>query len=74
MSSPSHGSLRRVPIFAGLGEDSLSHVATLFAEFEAPAGTGCFIIEEGSVRVDLRGTDTVELGPGDFFGELSVPD
>jgi len=82
MSSPSHGSLRRVPIFAGLGEESLSHVATLFAEFEAPAGqvlaevgqagTGCFIIEEGSVRVDLRGTDTVELGPGDFFGELSV--
>ena len=36
------------------------------------AGTGCFIIEQGTVRVELPGGVTVELGPGEFFGELAV--
>lgn len=82
MFEPSQRSLRLVPIFAGLDEESLSRLGTLLTEFEAPAGQvlaevgqagmGCFIIEEGSVRVDLPGGNSVELGPGDFFGELSV--
>jgi CRP-like cAMP-binding protein len=35
-------------------------------------GTGCFVIEEGSVRVELPSGDEVERGAGDFFGELSL--
>lgn len=36
------------------------------------AGTGVFIIEEGSVTVELPHEDDVTLGPGEFVGELSV--
>ncbi len=31
-----------------------------------------FIIEEGTVRVDLPDEGHIELGPGMFFGEVSV--
>jgi CRP-like cAMP-binding protein len=82
MYTPSHDSLREVPLFASLNEESLDHVARLFSEFEAPAGqvlaevghagTGCFFIEEGTVRVDLPDGEHVMLGPGDFFGELAI--
>jgi CRP-like cAMP-binding protein len=37
-------------------------------------GTGFFVIVDGGVRV-VRGGETIAtLGPGDFFGELSVLD
>ncbi len=37
------------------------------------AGTGVFIIEDGSVRVEMPDDDDdVILGPGEFVGELSV--
>jgi voltage-gated potassium channel len=35
-------------------------------------GLGVFVIEEGTVRVEPPGEEPVELGPGDFFGELAV--
>lgn len=60
----------------------MSHLTSVCSEFEVSAGhilaevghagTGCFIIEEGTVRVELPRGVTVELGPGDFFGELSL--
>ena len=31
-----------------------------------------FLIEAGRVEVDLDGSRKVELGPGEFFGELSL--
>jgi len=34
-------------------------------------GSGMFVIEEGTVAVELR-SGTIELGPGDFFGELAL--
>lgn len=36
------------------------------------AGTGVFIVEEGTVRVEVPGDEDVVLGPGEFVGELSV--
>lgn len=82
MTESDYSSLRQVPIFAGLSEESLSRLDSVCGEFEAPAGqvlaevghagTGCFIIEQGTVRVELPGGVTVELGPGEFFGELAV--
>jgi len=33
-------------------------------------GSGMYVIREGTVAVELR-TGTLELGPGDFFGELA---
>jgi CRP-like cAMP-binding protein len=31
-----------------------------------------FVLEEGSVTVELPGGATVSLGPGEFFGELAI--
>jgi len=74
--------LRGVPIFAALGDEALGRVAAVVTEFEAQAGhvltqpgqegSGMFVLEEGSVTVELPGGSTVPLGPGEFFGELSI--
>jgi CRP-like cAMP-binding protein len=73
--------LREIPLFAGLSDDALARIAGLLTEIEYPAGTvlavaddpgaGMFVIEEGSVVVEARGR-RIELGPGEFFGELSL--
>ena len=77
--------LRSVPIFAELDDDGLSSILACATEFDAPAGqvlaeagmagAGLFVIEEGAVVVEVPDHPR-ELGPGDFFGELSwlVPD
>ncbi len=73
--------LRSVPLFAELGEHSLANVLSVATEFEVAGGhvlvrpgepgTGLFIIEEGGARVEL-GDREVELGEGDFFGEIAL--
>ena len=75
--------LRKVPLFAELSDEVLQHVFECATEFEASEGhvlvqpnlpgTGLFIIEEGSVTVELPDRK-VELGPGEFFGELALLD
>lgn len=75
--------LRAVPLFADLPDEGLAHVARAATQFEAAeghvlvqpnmAGAGLFIIEEGSVTVEAHGK-TIELGPGEFFGELALLD
>jgi CRP-like cAMP-binding protein len=73
--------LRAIPIFAGLPDDALERVAAVVDELEFPAGhvliqphepgSGMFVLEDGTVTVELRGR-TLELGPGEFVGELSL--
>lgn len=73
--------VRAIPLFAGLDDEALARVASLFSEVEAPAnqvivehgqpGSGMFLLEEGTVAVELPGRQ-VDLGPGEFFGELSI--
>lgn len=73
--------LRKVPLFADLSDDALGRIAATCTEFEASrghvlvqprqAGSGLFVIEEGSVTVELPGRK-LELGPGEFFGELAL--
>jgi CRP/FNR family transcriptional regulator, cyclic AMP receptor protein len=41
---------------------------------EGEIGTGLFVIESGAVHVARGGVVVARLGPGDFFGELSVLD
>lgn len=82
MTSANSDRLRLVPLFSDLDEPGLERLAGVATEFEASsghvlmergqAGTGLFIIEEGSVRVELPGGEQVTLGPGEFVGELSV--
>ncbi len=73
--------LRQIPLLAGLGDDVLRRVLGASSELECPAGqmlaraddpgAGMFLLEEGSVVVEAPGR-TIELGPGEFFGELSL--
>jgi len=75
--------LKAIPLFEGCSEASLARILGIATEFEAgsghvlvqpnEAGSGLFILEEGTVAVDLHGK-RVELGPGEFFGELALLD
>jgi len=72
------------PLFHGLDGAGLAAVAAAAIEVEFPAerviarqgeiGTGFFVVVDGSVRVVRDGTVVARLGPGEFFGELSVLD
>lgn len=76
--------LAKTRLFAGVDADGLARIAERITEVDVPAdrviarqgeiGTGFFIIASGMVRVVRDGVMLAELGPGDFFGELSVLD
>jgi CRP-like cAMP-binding protein len=73
--------LRRVPLFHGLDDAALEGVAGTANEVEFPAGqvltqpgatgSGMFFIMDGTAVVQTR-REQVELGPGQFFGELAL--
>ena len=76
--------LDRVDLFAGLGGDPMREIADRAIEVAFPAertiarqgeiGTGFFLIVRGRVRVVHDGDVLARLGPGEFFGELSLLD
>jgi CRP/FNR family cyclic AMP-dependent transcriptional regulator len=71
-------------LFRGLNSEQLAAVAESATEVDFPAGrviarqgeigTGFFIVVDGEVRVVRDGRTIATLGPGEFFGELSVLD
>ena len=73
--------VRRLPPFAGLTDVGLQRLAMRAAELRAAGGqvlalegdpgAGMFVLYEGNVEVELR-SGRLELGPGDFFGELAL--
>jgi CRP-like cAMP-binding protein len=77
-------SLRRVPLLAGLERKELELIAKLAKEqrYEPGAtivksgasGHGLYIIKEGNVSVVRDGQKVASMGPGQFFGEISVLD
>lgn len=72
------------PLFTGIGDDALGTLAERGTEVDFPAGrviarqgeigTGFFVVVRGDVRVVRDGATIATMGPGDFFGELSVLD
>ena len=76
--------LSETQLFAGVDADGLRRIADRITDLDVPAerviarqgeiGTGFFIIASGSVRVVRDGQTLAVLGPGEFFGELSVID
>jgi CRP/FNR family cyclic AMP-dependent transcriptional regulator len=78
------GLLARVRLFDGVDEPGMARIAAVTVEVEFPAGhviarqgdigSGFFVIASGRVRVVRDGRMLADLGPGDFFGELSVLD
>jgi CRP-like cAMP-binding protein len=73
--------LRRLPPFAGLTDVGLQRLAVRAADLRAAGGqvlalegdpgAGMFVLCDGNVEVELR-MGKLELGPGDFFGELAL--
>jgi CRP-like cAMP-binding protein len=74
--------LREIPLFTDLQDHTLQRIAELSTEFEEPAGwvlvevgqagSGMFVLEEGTVEVRTPDGRAWELGPGEFFGELAL--
>src|SRR5438552_1713853 len=72
------------PLFKGIDAEGLAKLAELAAPVDFPPGhviarqgeigTGFFVIVSGGVRVVRDGAIVARLGPGEFFGELSVLD
>ena len=73
--------LREIPLFRDLDEAALERIGALAAEVEFPPGSvlvehgqpgsGMFVLLDGRVTVQLP-QRAVELGPGEFVGELSL--
>ena len=73
--------LRAIPLLQGASDAALERVAASAGEMTSEAGqvlalegdrgSGMFVILDGTVTVEWRG-GSVELGPGDFFGELTL--
>ena len=89
MAAPRSGSakvsvLEKLPLFAGLSRRDLERIARLVNEREVPAGKRVavmgepghelFIIVDGRAVVTTRGGRATHVGPGDFFGEMSLID
>jgi CRP-like cAMP-binding protein len=74
--------LESVPLFEGLSRRDREQVARWADVVDLPAGyhladQGAFAHEffallEGTVEVTRNGERLVELGPGDFFGEIAL--
>ena len=72
------------PLFRGIDAPGLGAIAGAAIEVDFPAdrviarqgeiGTGFFVVVDGMVRVIRDGAVVARLGPGEFFGELSVLD
>lgn len=76
--------IRAIPLFKEFGEKDLQRVAAITKEVEFPSGReiakqgesgiGFHMIVEGEVSVSVDGTTHASLGPGSYFGEMSLLD
>lgn len=76
--------LAAAPLFADVDAAGMERIAERAVEVEfipdhviarqGEIGTGFFVIVSGGARVVRDGAVIARLGPGDFFGELSVLD
>jgi CRP/FNR family transcriptional regulator, cyclic AMP receptor protein len=71
-------------LFDGVDAVGMARIAAVAVQVDFPAdhviarkgeiGTGFFVVVEGAARVVRDGETVARIGPGDFFGELSVLD
>ena len=76
--------LAAAPLFADVDGDGMERIAARAVEVDftpdhviarqGEIGTGFFVIASGGARVIRDGVVIAQLGPGDFFGELSILD
>ncbi len=71
-----------MPLFSGFGDKELQRVAAIVKEVSFPAGkeiakqgesgVGFHMIVDGEATVSVDGVDHATLGPGSYFGEISL--
>jgi CRP/FNR family transcriptional regulator, cyclic AMP receptor protein len=76
--------IKAVPLFSGFGDKDLQRVAAIAKEVDFPAGReiakqgesgiGFHMIVDGEAEVVVDGTSHGKLGPGSYFGEMSLLD
>jgi CRP-like cAMP-binding protein len=76
--------LGNVRLFSTCNKRELARIASLVDEVDAPKGKvivrqgdpgrECFVIADGKAKATIRGKGTAMLGPGSFFGEMSLLD
>lgn len=76
--------LGNVRLFSTCNKRELARIASLVDEIEAPKGKviirqgdpgrECFVVAEGKAKATIRGKGSAVLGPGSFFGEMSLLD
>ncbi len=74
--------LSKVPLFAGLSRRHMHEIAKVSGSrtcavgeelvHEGAAGSVFFVLVEGTAKVVRNGRTVKRLGPGDFFGEMSL--
>ncbi len=74
--------LQGVPFFSGLSKRELARVAQSADEVDVKEGEALaregefgqefFVIADGTAEVTRDGAQLAKLGPGDFFGEMSL--
>lgn len=79
-----HEFLRKVPLFSRLNKEQIEYVARVSDRHEAKTGDHLtdeghlghefVLIVEGTARAVRNGQTVAEMGPGDFFGEMSMID
>lgn len=76
--------LARVPLFAGISQESMARLASVtgllqfqdgeFIVRQGQVGSGLYVILRGTVRVVRGSTELARLTETEFFGELAVID
>jgi CRP-like cAMP-binding protein len=76
--------LASVPLFRACSRKDLQRIARASDELQIPegrtlvkqgaAGRECFVLLEGTVRVERNNRKVATLGPGAYFGELALLD
>ena len=74
--------LSQVQLFSACSKRDLSRIANLAEEIDVPAGRvlmrqgdlglEAFVIADGRAKATIRGKRSVELGPGECFGEMAL--
>jgi CRP/FNR family transcriptional regulator, cyclic AMP receptor protein len=83
-SAKAVAALGEVPLFSGLSDRELRHVASMAKEVTFPAGTeicregeegvGMHVVLDGETKVQIAGRTRRRMGPGAFFGEIALLD
>ena len=84
MADPKLDQLKKIPIFSQCNKTELESLARNTDAIDIPAGRTLieegrsnhtfYLILKGELDVDVHGKPTDHLGPGQFFGEVSMID